>query len=32
MAVKVRDEVAATMTPGQVVEAQRMASEWMRAH
>jgi hypothetical protein len=32
MSVKVRDEVAAKMTPNQIVEAQSMASEWMRAH
>ena len=28
MAVKNRDEVAAKMTPDQIAEAQRMASEW----
>jgi hypothetical protein len=27
-AVKTRDEVAAMMTPAQIVEAQRMAREW----
>ena len=32
MAVKARDDVAAKMTPAQIAEAQRMASEWMRAH
>jgi clan AA aspartic protease (TIGR02281 family) len=31
-AVKERDDVAAKMTPAQIVEAQRVASEWMRAH
>ena len=31
-AVKERDDVAAKMTPAQIVEAQRLASEWMRAH
>jgi hypothetical protein len=28
MAVKNRDDVAAKMTPDQIAEAQRMASEW----
>jgi clan AA aspartic protease (TIGR02281 family) len=32
MAVKARDDVAVKMTPDQIVEAQRMASEWMQAH
>ncbi len=31
-AAKARDEVAAKMTPFQIVEAQRMAGEWIRAH
>jgi len=32
IAIKVRDDVAAKMTPAQIAEAQRMASEWMQAH
>jgi hypothetical protein len=28
MAVNVRDDIAAKMTPAQIAEAQRMASEW----
>jgi predicted aspartyl protease len=32
MAVKARDDVAVKMTPDQIVEAQRMASDWTQAH
>jgi predicted aspartyl protease len=32
MPVKARDDLAIKMTPDQIVEAQRMASEWMQAH
>jgi clan AA aspartic protease (TIGR02281 family) len=32
MAAKSRDEVAVKLTPDQIIEAQRMASEWIRAH
>jgi uncharacterized protein len=31
-AAKVRDLVATKMTPAQIAEAQRMASEWMQSH
>jgi uncharacterized protein len=29
MAVKLRDEIAAKITPAQIAEAQRMAREWV---
>jgi TPR repeat protein len=32
IAAKARDDLAIKMTPDQIVEAQRMASEWMPAH
>ena len=31
-AAKSRDGVAANMTPAQIAEAQRMASEWVQSH
>jgi hypothetical protein len=30
--VKNRDDIAAKMTPAQIAEAQRMASEWVQSH
>jgi hypothetical protein len=31
-AAEMRDRLAAMMTPGQIAEAQRMATEWMQSH
>jgi TPR repeat protein len=30
--IKTRDDVAATMTPGQIAEAERLAREWLQSH